>query len=69
MQTDKLRQVFAQDLPVAQTDLLGATQRPIALSAFAHPGVIPVTSPESRPKQSRVPGRPHRSAARNTLSG
>ncbi|MFD8258997.1 alpha/beta fold hydrolase [Streptomyces griseoluteus] len=35
VQTDKLRQVFAQDLPVAQTDLLGATQRPIALSAFA----------------------------------
>ncbi|MEV7200597.1 alpha/beta fold hydrolase [Streptomyces griseoluteus] len=34
VQTDKLRQVFAQDLPVAQTDLLGATQRPIALSAF-----------------------------------
>ncbi|MFJ4030906.1 alpha/beta hydrolase [Streptomyces griseoluteus] len=35
VRTDKLRQVFAQDLPVAQTDLLGATQRPIALSAFA----------------------------------
>lgn len=34
VQTDKLRQVFAQDLPVAQTDLLGATQRPLALSAF-----------------------------------
>ncbi|MGW4567044.1 alpha/beta hydrolase [Streptomyces sp. NPDC004561] len=31
---DKLHEVFAQDLPTSQTDVMAATQRPIALSAF-----------------------------------
>ncbi|MFC3578242.1 alpha/beta fold hydrolase [Streptomyces yaanensis] len=35
VQPDKLHEVFAADLPTSQTDILGATQRPIALSAFA----------------------------------
>ncbi|MEU4040292.1 alpha/beta hydrolase [Streptomyces collinus] len=35
VQPDRLHQVFAADLPTSQTDILGATQRPIALSAFA----------------------------------
>ncbi|MGW2643741.1 alpha/beta fold hydrolase [Streptomyces sp. NPDC001393] len=35
VQPDKLHQVFAADLPTSQTNLMGATQRPIALSAFA----------------------------------
>ncbi|MER7178405.1 alpha/beta hydrolase [Streptomyces hyaluromycini] len=35
VQPDKLHQVFAADLPTSQTNLLGVTQRPIALSAFA----------------------------------
>ncbi|MEV6296283.1 alpha/beta hydrolase [Streptomyces sp. NPDC051896] len=35
VQADKLHQVFAADLPTSQTNLMGATQRPIALSAFA----------------------------------
>ncbi|MGW9046770.1 alpha/beta fold hydrolase [Streptomyces lydicus] len=35
VQPDKLHQVFAADLPISQTNLMGATQRPIALSAFA----------------------------------
>lgn len=35
VQPDKLHPVFAADLPTSQTNLLGATQRPIALSAFA----------------------------------
>lgn len=34
IQPDRLHRVFAADLPVSQTDTLGATQRPIALSAF-----------------------------------
>ncbi|MFG2847579.1 alpha/beta fold hydrolase [Kitasatospora sp. NPDC048296] len=34
VQSDKLRQVFAADLPTSQTNILAATQRPIALSAF-----------------------------------
>lgn len=34
VQTEKFHRVFAQDLPVKQTDLLAASQRPIALSAF-----------------------------------
>ncbi|MER6078059.1 alpha/beta fold hydrolase [Streptomyces sp. NPDC001833] len=35
IQPDKLRQVFAADLPNSQTTLMGVTQRPIAMSAFA----------------------------------
>ncbi|WP_200419548.1 alpha/beta fold hydrolase [Streptomyces sp. Y2F8-2] len=35
VQPDKLHQVFAADLPTSQTNLMGTTQRPIALSAFA----------------------------------
>ncbi|MFF4211487.1 alpha/beta fold hydrolase [Streptomyces sp. NPDC001796] len=35
VQPDKLHQVFAADLPTSQSNLMGATQRPIALSAFA----------------------------------
>ncbi|MGW5431550.1 alpha/beta fold hydrolase [Streptomyces sp. NPDC004059] len=35
VQPDKLHQVFAADLPTSQTNLMGATQRPIELSAFA----------------------------------
>ncbi|MFD3496412.1 alpha/beta fold hydrolase [Streptomyces sp. NPDC058690] len=35
VQPDKLRSVFAEDLPTSQTDLMAVTQRPIALSAFA----------------------------------
>ncbi|GGT43990.1 alpha/beta fold hydrolase [Streptomyces chromofuscus] len=35
VQPEKLRQVFAQDLPESQTSIMSATQRPIALSAFA----------------------------------
>ncbi|MFB7781019.1 alpha/beta hydrolase [Streptomyces bauhiniae] len=34
VRTDKLRQVFAQDLPESRTRILGATQRPLAMSAF-----------------------------------
>ncbi|WP_181808079.1 alpha/beta fold hydrolase [Streptomyces shenzhenensis] len=34
IQPDRLRQVFAADLPRSQTDIMGATQRPIAMSAF-----------------------------------
>ncbi|GGT38626.1 alpha/beta hydrolase [Streptomyces chromofuscus] len=34
VQPEKLRQVFAQDLPTSTTNILAATQRPIALSAF-----------------------------------
>ncbi|MER7184353.1 alpha/beta fold hydrolase [Streptomyces hyaluromycini] len=35
IQPDRLRQVFAADLPRNQTDIMEATQRPIAMSAFA----------------------------------
>ncbi|MER5598798.1 alpha/beta hydrolase [Streptomyces sp. NPDC002265] len=35
VQPDKLHHVFAADLPTSQTNLMGVTQRPIALSAFA----------------------------------
>ncbi|MGW3127011.1 alpha/beta fold hydrolase [Streptomyces sp. NPDC001123] len=35
IQPDKLRQVFAADLPTSQTTVMAATQRPIAMSAFA----------------------------------
>ncbi|MEV5956482.1 alpha/beta fold hydrolase [Streptomyces sp. NPDC051987] len=35
IQPDQLRQVFAADLPAAQTAVMAATQRPIAMSAFA----------------------------------
>ncbi|MFE9868002.1 hypothetical protein ACFYPZ_35790 [Streptomyces sp. NPDC005506] len=35
VQPDKLRQVFAENLPTSQTALMAVTQRPIALSAFA----------------------------------
>ncbi|MER7841092.1 alpha/beta hydrolase [Streptomyces sp. NPDC096040] len=34
VQPDRLHRVFAEDLPTSQTDILAATQRPIALSAF-----------------------------------
>ncbi|MER5789851.1 alpha/beta hydrolase [Streptomyces sp. NPDC001980] len=34
IQPDKLRQVFAADLPTSQTTVMAATQRPIAMSAF-----------------------------------
>lgn len=34
IQPDRLRQVFAADLPASQTDIMGATERPIAMSAF-----------------------------------
>lgn len=34
VQPDRLHQVFAKDLPTSQADILAATQRPIALSAF-----------------------------------
>ncbi|MFK0109079.1 alpha/beta fold hydrolase [Streptomyces sp. NPDC091217] len=35
IQPDRLRQVFAADLPAGQTAVMAATQRPIAMSAFA----------------------------------
>ncbi|MEU9455982.1 alpha/beta fold hydrolase [Streptomyces sp. NPDC048277] len=35
IQPGRLRQVFAADLPKSQTDIMGATQRPVAMSAFA----------------------------------
>ncbi|MER6536866.1 alpha/beta hydrolase [Streptomyces sp900105755] len=35
IQPDKLHQVFAADLPTSQTTVMAATQRPIAMSAFA----------------------------------
>ncbi|MER5796023.1 alpha/beta fold hydrolase [Streptomyces sp. NPDC001980] len=35
VQPDKLHEVFAADLSTSQTNLMGVTQRPIALSAFA----------------------------------
>ncbi|WP_089099689.1 alpha/beta fold hydrolase [Streptomyces hyaluromycini] len=35
IQPDRLRQVFAADLPRSQADIMAATQRPIAMSAFA----------------------------------
>jgi hypothetical protein len=35
VQPNRLRHVFAADLATSQTDILGAIQRPIALSAFA----------------------------------
>ncbi|WP_243436583.1 alpha/beta fold hydrolase [Streptomyces sp. FH025] len=34
VQPDRLHLVFAEDLPTSRTDILAATQRPIALSAF-----------------------------------
>ncbi|WP_082119607.1 alpha/beta fold hydrolase [Saccharothrix sp. ST-888] len=34
VQPDRLHQVFAADLPTSQANILAATQRPIALSAF-----------------------------------